>query len=124
MDRRGIPGELQRAHCEPDRMAGKGRWTSAARRRRNPPGIAPSGAQCRAHLEHVARTEMPDAPRGTLARLLTLAALAIALLAGTAAGLASEKIVASRVWPAHEYTRVTLESSHALKHQFFFVTKP
>ncbi|HUQ29073.1 MAG TPA: N-acetylmuramoyl-L-alanine amidase, partial [Usitatibacter sp.] len=67
---------------------------------------------------------MPRAARGALARLLTLAALAIALLAGTAAAFAGEKIVASRVWPAYEYTRVTLESSHALKHQFFFVNKP
>jgi len=43
---------------------------------------------------------------------------------GTAVALASEKIVSSRVWPAQEYTRVTLESARALKHQFFFVTNP
>jgi N-acetylmuramoyl-L-alanine amidase len=28
------------------------------------------------------------------------------------------------VWPAQEYTRVTLESAHALRHQFFFVNNP
>ena len=67
---------------------------------------------------------MPRASRGALARFLTLAAVAIALLAGTAAAWAGEAIVASRVWPAQEYTRVTLESPRALKHQFFFVTSP
>jgi N-acetylmuramoyl-L-alanine amidase len=43
---------------------------------------------------------------------------------GTAVVLAGERIVSSRVWPAQEYTRVTLESARALKHQFFFVTTP
>jgi len=28
------------------------------------------------------------------------------------------------VWPAQEYTRVTIESAHALNHQFFFVGNP
>ena len=32
--------------------------------------------------------------------------------------------MSSRVWPAQEYTRVTLESAHGLKHQFFFVSDP
>jgi len=43
---------------------------------------------------------------------------------GTAVVFAGERIVSSRVWPAQEYTRVTLESGRALKHQFFFVTTP
>jgi N-acetylmuramoyl-L-alanine amidase len=38
--------------------------------------------------------------------------------------LAGERIVASRVWPAEEYTRVTLETARAVKHQFFTVTDP
>jgi N-acetylmuramoyl-L-alanine amidase len=38
--------------------------------------------------------------------------------------IGAEKIAATRVWPAQEYTRVTIESAHALKHQFFFVDKP
>jgi N-acetylmuramoyl-L-alanine amidase len=65
---------------------------------------------------------MPRASRGALARFLALIAVAIAFFTGSAH--AGERIVASRVWPAHEYTRVTLESTHALKHQFFFVTNP
>ena len=67
---------------------------------------------------------MPRAHRGTLARLVTFAAFAIALIVGTAAAWAGEKIVSSRVWPAQEYTRVTLESPRAVKHQFFFVSDP
>jgi N-acetylmuramoyl-L-alanine amidase len=55
---------------------------------------------------------------------VTFAAFAIALIVGTAAAWAGEKIVSSRVWPAQEYTRVTLESAHAVKHQFFFVSDP
>src|SRR5205085_1318764 len=124
MDRRGIPGELQRAHCGPDRMAGKGRWTSAARGRASRPGIARGGAQCRAHLDDAARAELPRAHRGTLARLVAFTAFALALIVGTAVAWAGEKIVSSRVWPAQEYTRVTLESPHAVKHQFFFVSDP
>lgn len=38
--------------------------------------------------------------------------------------LAGEKVISSRVWPAQEYTRVTLESQTALRHQFFFVPSP
>jgi N-acetylmuramoyl-L-alanine amidase len=67
---------------------------------------------------------MPRAARGALARVLTFAAVAIALLAGSVAALAGETIVSSRVWPAQEYTRVTLESPRAVKHQFFFVNNP
>ncbi|MFZ3323106.1 MAG: N-acetylmuramoyl-L-alanine amidase [Usitatibacter sp.] len=33
-------------------------------------------------------------------------------------------MIASRVWPAQEYTRVTIESANALRYQFFFVTSP
>ena len=49
--------------------------------------------------------------------------IAAALLAAIPV-LAAEKILASRVWPAEEYTRVTLESARAMKHQFFFVDNP
>ncbi|HEX4780321.1 MAG TPA: N-acetylmuramoyl-L-alanine amidase [Usitatibacter sp.] len=49
--------------------------------------------------------------------------LAAALVAATFA-FAGEKLISSRVWPAQEYTRVTLESAHPVKHQFFFVSDP
>jgi N-acetylmuramoyl-L-alanine amidase len=67
---------------------------------------------------------VPRAPRGAVARrALSFLVLAAALLAAGAA-VAAEKILASRVWPAQEYTRVTLESANPVRHQFFFVTQP
>jgi len=37
---------------------------------------------------------------------------------------AAEPILASRVWPAEEYTRVTFETAKPIRHQFFFVPDP
>jgi len=37
---------------------------------------------------------------------------------------AAEAILASRVWPAEEYTRVTFETARPVRHQFFFVPDP
>ena len=45
-------------------------------------------------------------------------------MAAAVPAFAAEKILASRVWPAKEYTRVTLESARQVKHQFFFVSNP
>ncbi len=56
-------------------------------------------------------------------RILSFALLAAALLAATLS-FAGERLIASRVWPAQEYTRVTLESQSAIRHQFFFVSEP
>ena len=36
----------------------------------------------------------------------------------------SQTILASRVWPAQEYTRVTFESARPIKHQFFSIANP
>ena len=49
--------------------------------------------------------------------------MAVVLLAAVPA-LSADMIIASRVWPAQEYTRVTLESAKPVKHQFFFVNNP
>ena len=38
--------------------------------------------------------------------------------------LAAEKVVASRVWPAQEYTRVTIETAKPIKHTFFAINNP
>jgi N-acetylmuramoyl-L-alanine amidase len=59
----------------------------------------------------------------SLVTVLKVFALAAALLVALPA-IAAEKILASRVWPAQEYTRVTLESARPVKHQFFFVENP
>ena len=49
--------------------------------------------------------------------------IACALLAALPA-LSAEKILASRVWPAQEYTRVTIESARPIRHQFFLLDHP
>ena len=54
---------------------------------------------------------------------MKLAALAALLLAAVPA-LSAEKILASRVWPAQEYTRVTFESARPVKHLSFSVSNP
>jgi N-acetylmuramoyl-L-alanine amidase len=70
---------------------------------------------------------MSCAPRATFhvsfANVLKFVLLAVALLAA-APVLAAEKVLASRVWPAQEYTRVTLESARPVRYQHFFVTNP
>ena len=55
---------------------------------------------------------------------LKLALAAAALLAMAAPAFSGEKVLASRVWPAEEYTRVTLETARPVRHQFFFVADP
>jgi len=50
--------------------------------------------------------------------------LVAALLAAAVPAFSAEKILASRVWPAQEYTRVTFESARPIKHQSFSVPTP
>jgi N-acetylmuramoyl-L-alanine amidase len=66
---------------------------------------------------------MPRGHRGTLSAFLKFTVLVLALVAASVS-FAGEKIVSSRVWPAQEYTRVTLESARPIRHQFFFVNNP
>ena len=66
---------------------------------------------------------MPRGHRGTLATFLKFTVLVLALVAASVS-FAAEKITSSRVWPAQEYTRVTLESARPIRHQFFFVNNP
>ncbi len=66
---------------------------------------------------------MPRGHRGALATFLKFTVLVLAVVAASVS-FAAEKIVSSRVWPAQEYTRVTLESARPIRHQFFFVNNP
>ena len=62
----------------------------------------------------------PRAQRSHAARLFLF--LTLAFLAPLAA--AGDALLSSRVWPALDYTRVTLESARPIKHQYFFVKDP
>jgi N-acetylmuramoyl-L-alanine amidase len=70
---------------------------------------------------------MPRTPRDRIsvsfADVLKFVLLAAALLAA-APVWSAEAVVATRVWPAQEYTRVTLESARPVKHTWFFVSGP
>ncbi|MGE5616081.1 MAG: N-acetylmuramoyl-L-alanine amidase [Bacillota bacterium] len=67
---------------------------------------------------------MPRAARA----LLRSAAVGLGILIFSwgipVAAFAAQAILSSRVWPAQEYTRVTLESARPIRHQYFFVKDP
>ncbi|MEO7742813.1 MAG: N-acetylmuramoyl-L-alanine amidase [Usitatibacter sp.] len=71
-------------------------------------------------MPHETRVELPLSFAGYLKFLL----LAAALLLAAIPVFAAEKVLAARVWPAEEYTRVTFEAARAMKHQMFFVQNP
>jgi N-acetylmuramoyl-L-alanine amidase len=62
----------------------------------------------------------PRAPSGLHGGWRGLALLAAFLLAGAA----HAQIVASRIWPARDYTRLTLEAPAELKYQLFSIKDP
>jgi N-acetylmuramoyl-L-alanine amidase len=70
-------------------------------------------------VHHVPGRALPHFVIGFL-KYLVIAALLLAAYPAFAA----ERILASRVWPAQEYTRVTLESAHKLDEQHFFLDDP
>jgi N-acetylmuramoyl-L-alanine amidase len=109
-------------------MAREGRRSFAASGRGNRPGIKWRRAQRELANTLRARTELPRSPVAELpspaGAFLKLILLAAALLAVAAPVFAAEKVLATRVWPAQEYTRVTLETAVPVKHQYFFVTEP
>src|SRR5512141_622994 len=127
MDRRRLSGELQRADREPDRMAAEGGGTFAARGLGNRPGTKRHRAQRELALQ-LALGRKSAHPAGgrfafSLPGLLKVLLFA-AIVAAAAPAFSAEKIVSSRVWPAQEYTRVTLEAAHPVRHQYFFVDNP
>src|SRR6185436_13423673 len=102
-----------RAQREPDRMAGEGGRPAAPARRRNRPGIKWRRAQRELASTLRSRSAGAGAPAdaqrfraSTLMKLLLLAALVVL----AAPAFAGERVIASRVWPAEEYTRVTIET--------------
>src|SRR5258706_3211412 len=123
MDRRRLSGKLRRSQRDRHRMAGEGRNLAARGGRGDTVRVRRFRARSRAHVEFSRGAEVPRAARAPLrgiARFFLSALLALVALP-LAAG---ETIVASRVWPAQDYTRVTLESARTLRYQHFFVKDP
>ena len=93
-------------------MAGTGRGPARATGPRDPAGI------CRA-VAYGGADFTFSAGRKLARRCLVALALFLGLLAG-----AQAQVVSARIWPAKEYTRVTLESKSELKFQLFSVKDP
>ncbi len=108
-------------------MAGEGGGFAAARRSRNSARAKWHRAQRELHVELAGRGALPRAPGRALGSFLGvfLKVLAVsALLFAAYPAFSAERILASRVWPAQEYTRVTIESARPLRHHYFFVSDP
>src|SRR2546430_231873 len=62
--------------------------------------------------------------RSALSRRRSLALIAAGLACLALAGAAEAQVIASRIWPARDYTRLTLESRAELKYEVFAVKDP
>jgi N-acetylmuramoyl-L-alanine amidase len=58
------------------------------------------------------------------AEALAAGLIALALLYVAPSAFAGETIAAARIWPARDYTRLTLESKHQLKFKLFSLSSP
>ena len=67
---------------------------------------------------------MPGVAGAALRTFFYIYLIAFLVALGLRSAIGAEPIVSSRVWPAQDYTRVTLESPRALKYQQFFVKDP
>src|ERR1044071_2122003 len=102
----GFSGILRRPGAVRGRVAGARAWPARA-----------AGSGDRAALR-----ERPQARTGRGAqRGWRSLALAVALFALSDA---QAQVVSSRIWPARDYTRLTLESKSAIKHSLFSVKDP
>jgi len=108
-------------------MAGESGGIGAARGPGNHAAGKRRRAQRELHQQLAQRPRVSRAPGWTFRSLafeFLKYALIVAALAAAYPAFSADRILASRVWPAEEYTRVTLESAHPLRHHFFFVTDP
>ena len=71
------------------------------------------------------RRRWPACPGQSALQRWSRLALALAALASLATpAQAQVQVLSSRIWPAHDYTRLTLESSAEIKHSVFRVKDP
>src|SRR5215212_6556521 len=107
MDRRWLSGELRRSQRDRHRMAGEGRHMAASGGRGNRDADRGRRARDDADLELARGAEVPRAARARLRFFARFLLVFLAVLGAPA--FAAETLLSSRVWPAQEYTRVTLE---------------
>ena len=63
-------------------------------------------------------------PRDSVLETFILCLIVFACIGYAAAAFAEVKIAAARVWPAADYTRVTLESPQPIRHQMLSLKNP
>ena len=108
-----LPRALQSAVALRRGMAGAGRGPACAAGPRNPArNTTGDGAHARRWRAHSAAGRS----------LAGIGLVALALFLGAAG--AQAQIVSTRIWPAKDYTRVTLESKAEIKFQLFAVKDP
>jgi N-acetylmuramoyl-L-alanine amidase len=91
------------------RVAGARCWTARPRRSRDRIAVRTDG------------TARPGAPAQRRGRgLVSVLALALGLFVATA----DAQVVSTRIWPARDYTRVTIESKNELKYTLFALKDP
>src|SRR3989441_12734530 len=99
-------------------QTGRGMHRGMAGARRG--AFAPAGSRSAPHLR---RRGTPSNDASTFGRRRGLACLA-AGLACLFLGAAQAQVVSSRIWPARDYTRLTLESTAEVKFQIISVKDP
>src|SRR6185436_12909235 len=109
--------ELRLPRALQSRLALRGRMARASGGRHWRPGPGnPAGLQ---------RARPRGSPARALAAGRSLAGrCTVALAFLLAAASAQAQIVSTRIWPARDYTRVTLESAAEIKYQLFAVKNP
>src|SRR5262249_36108108 len=107
MEQLGLPRILRSASRLPGRMAGAGRSRSRHSGRGSATRVRPGRPPRTALVAHA------------FWRKLALL-LALALVAGTPRA----EVLAARLWPAPEYTRLTLETKEELKYTLFTLKDP
>ena len=109
MGKLGIQGVLRSGCAVHRRVAGARCRTSRPARSRNPAGIRP-----------LRPDRAPAAAKHARIGLASLFALALCLFVGAA----QSQVVSTRIWPAKDYTRVTIESKNELKYTLFALKNP
>ena len=100
-----LPGALQPAVAVRGRVAGESRRPAC-----------PAGS---AHHAGIRRRGTPSTPGGAVSGWRGLA-----LLLAFFVGAADAQVLSTRIWPARDYTRLTLESKEELQYTIFSVKDP
>ncbi len=115
-----LPGLLQLGIGVHRRMAGACRGVARAARRRPAARVRPARPHGDAARAHARRPRLAR----RCAEALVAGVVALILLQFAQPAVAGEDIIAARLWPSPEYTRLTLETRREVKYSLFSVADP